>query len=58
MGPLRTIDYVESDLCLGRTRIYELIRSNALVAVKLGQGTRIIDESLQDFKKNLQPLLR
>jgi hypothetical protein len=56
MGPLRTIGYVESDLCLGRTRIYELIKSNALVAVKLGQVTRITDESLQDFKKNLQPL--
>jgi excisionase family DNA binding protein len=58
MGPLRTIDYAATDLCLGRTRIYELIRSNALVAVKLGQGTRITDESLQDFKKSLQPLQR
>jgi excisionase family DNA binding protein len=58
MGPLHTIDGVMSDLKLGRTRVYELIKSNALVAVKLGQGTRITDESLQGFKKNLQPLQR
>jgi excisionase family DNA binding protein len=54
MGPLHTIDGVMTDLKLGRTRVYELIKSGDLVAVKLGQGTRITDESLQALKRSLQ----
>jgi hypothetical protein len=56
MGPLHTIVDVMADLRLGRTRVYDLMKAGDLVAVKLGQGTRITDESLQDFKESLQPV--
>jgi excisionase family DNA binding protein len=50
-GPLRTIDYCCADLNIGRTKVYGFIHTRDLIAVKLGVGTRITDESLQAFKK-------
>ena len=50
---LDTIEDTKRKLCVGRTRIYELIHSGDLHAVKLGRSTRIVAASTQRFVNNL-----
>jgi hypothetical protein len=54
LGPLHTLDAVCADLGIGKTSLYGRIKNGDLVAVKLGQKTRVTDESLQAFKRSLR----
>lgn len=46
-----------ADLCarwgVGKTKIYELINSGELRAVKLGSGTRVLEEDARAFEAKL-----
>lgn len=43
------VDEAARMLGLGRTKLYELIGSGEITAIKLGKATRITTESLRDF---------
>jgi excisionase family DNA binding protein len=46
---MHTIKDVCRVLRLGRTSVYELIKSGELEAIKFGRATRITDQALQRF---------
>lgn len=41
-------------LGIGRTRVYELIRVDALRSVKVGKSRRVTPEALHDYVKSLE----
>ena len=43
---------------LGRTRAYELIKSGAVVAIKVGRSTRITVESAEAWFRSLPPVVQ
>jgi excisionase family DNA binding protein len=46
---LLTIEETAEILSLGKTKIYEFINTNQLIAVKIGKSRRVVARSIEDF---------
>ena len=46
---LLTIEETAEILSLGKTKIYEFINTNQLMAVKIGKSRRVVARSIEDF---------
>lgn len=42
-------------ICVGRTKLYELIATGELETVKFGKATRVTTESLREFVRRSHP---
>ncbi|MGW2490071.1 helix-turn-helix domain-containing protein [Streptomyces sp. NPDC001606] len=49
MAELLTVPEAAARLRVGRTKIYDLIRTNRLVSIKVDNCRRIPDDAVQDF---------
>ena len=49
---LLTVEEAAHVMSMGRTRIYELIKSGDLKSIKCGKSRRIVSESVRNFVKN------
>jgi excisionase family DNA binding protein len=52
---LFTVDEVAEACALGRTKVYELIRTGEIQSVKIGSARRVTREAVQDFVRSLRP---
>lgn len=50
-----TIDEAVSITGIGRTKLYEALKTGELQAKKLGKKTLILKDDLEDFLANLEP---
>jgi excisionase family DNA binding protein len=50
---LITVNDTCKELCLGRTKVYELISSGMLKTVQIGNARRVVRESLAKLIENL-----
>ncbi|MBS1715337.1 MAG: helix-turn-helix domain-containing protein [Armatimonadetes bacterium] len=48
-----TVADAQTQLCLSRSRVYELIRSGELPSIKIGRSRRVLRASLEAFLKQL-----
>lgn len=51
---LLTVDEVAQVCALGRTKVYELIRTGEIESVKIGSARRVTDEAVRKFIRSLR----
>jgi len=48
-----TVEEAQVQLCLSRSRVYELIRSGELPSIKIGRSRRVLRASLEAYLEKL-----
>jgi excisionase family DNA binding protein len=50
---LLTVEEVARSLRIGRSRVFDLIKSGELVSVKIGHSRRVSPDAVRDFARSL-----